>query len=456
MSYLDLVEIMLALIRASREGNWILHLAAIRQMIPWCFAYDKVNYARFLPFYYASMTQLPVEHPEVYTQFMEGRFAVQIGTHNPFGHIPVDQTIEETVSRDTQTPGGTKGFSLKKRAVTKYYLTSEYRSRYPRQLRDMTGENDSNFAHPDIQLPRIRKDEVDVQSLVQLMESSWINPFSPDYEELVSLSTGMAAPPDVANDLIGAPKIGEDAYEDFKQKRMETDSPDTKFHDRIPEKKLKTFTDLSKKSHTLCKRKEVILKADRKVFGQMILAAESRQLHMGEVLAHPLGPLPWALANSDGSLQSILVQVIHEGGQSQRIDVIFDVYRKMSIKDLERAKRGTDPGIQLRSIAPGHKIYQWKKLLCSSTNKTHLIWFLLEEWKGHLDKINEKVLYVTREDACFKLTRQRWEEVPELSSTQEEADTRLLLHALHVAESGYEGIIVTADDTDVMVICIGI
>ena len=26
----------------------ILHLNAIRSLIPWCFAYDKVNYARYL------------------------------------------------------------------------------------------------------------------------------------------------------------------------------------------------------------------------------------------------------------------------------------------------------------------------------------------------------------------------------------------------------------------------
>lgn len=34
MSYLDIVEdVLLGLIRASREGNWLLHLHAIRQMI---------------------------------------------------------------------------------------------------------------------------------------------------------------------------------------------------------------------------------------------------------------------------------------------------------------------------------------------------------------------------------------------------------------------------------------
>jgi len=62
----------------------------------------------------------------------------------------------------TKTPGGTKGFSLKDGAVARYYLTSEYCSRYLRQLRNMTGQRDTDFNHPDLQLPRMRRDEADV------------------------------------------------------------------------------------------------------------------------------------------------------------------------------------------------------------------------------------------------------------------------------------------------------
>ncbi|KAJ8383303.1 hypothetical protein AAFF_G00222390 [Aldrovandia affinis] len=91
---------------------------------------DKLNYARFLPHYYATMSCLPIDHPEVHQQFMHGGFSVQLGSQNPYGRIPVDQTIEETVNRDTQTAGGTKGFSLKQAAVEMYYLTSGYRSNY--------------------------------------------------------------------------------------------------------------------------------------------------------------------------------------------------------------------------------------------------------------------------------------------------------------------------------------
>ncbi|KAJ8372576.1 hypothetical protein AAFF_G00281200 [Aldrovandia affinis] len=63
---------MLGLIRASSEGDWMLHLAAIQEMIPWCFADDKVNYACYLTYYYATMSRLPIEHPEVHAHFMQG------------------------------------------------------------------------------------------------------------------------------------------------------------------------------------------------------------------------------------------------------------------------------------------------------------------------------------------------------------------------------------------------
>ena len=78
------------------------------------------------------------------------------------------------------------------------------------------GNNDSNLSHADLHLPRIKRDEAD-----EIMETSWISPFDPDHDNHVSLSTGIAAPPDVAKDLLEAYTIGKDAYEEFKQKRLE-------------------------------------------------------------------------------------------------------------------------------------------------------------------------------------------------------------------------------------------
>ena len=135
-SYLNMAENTLGLLRAVRQGDWLLHLASIRAIIiPWCFVYDKVNCARFLSYYYATMSCLPIDHLEVHQQFMQCGFSVQLGSQNPFGRITVDQTIEETVNRGARTVGGANGFSLNRAAVERYYFTSEYRSVYLRQLR---------------------------------------------------------------------------------------------------------------------------------------------------------------------------------------------------------------------------------------------------------------------------------------------------------------------------------
>ena len=503
MSYIDMVEVVLDLIRASREGLWKLHLSAVHSMIPWCFAYNRMNYARYLPVYLSEMSRLHEDHPEVFQHFQDGGFSVQIGPKNPFGRIPVDQTCEETVNKDTQTPGGTKGFSLKPGAVSRYYITAEFRSTYLRVLRDMVHLNQSELQHADLQQSRIKRDEQDVQALMEMLETNWINPFNHEQQELISISTGKAAPPEVAKDLIGAYDTGKTAFELFKTERLEKIPPLKKFHDTIPQQKLRTFSDMNKTKRVReASGKEIILKADRNLFAHMVIIAQSRKLEMKEVLAHPLGPLPWALAASDGSLRktaksalanhlqkdttaaevipepcasivdgmaqvqkikgdhktfgevsiSIFNTILHECSKSKRIDVVFDVYREESIKNAERANRGTG-GTQFKNIVSGHRLQQWRKFLSNTSNKSCLIRFLSNEWQkdSYRNKLGEKELFVASESVCYKLTRTSYEETQELSSTQEEADTRLLLHAAHAGKCGYKAIIIHTEDTDVFI-----
>ena len=142
MSYIDMVEgIPLGLLRACHEGNWNLHLHAVRSLIPWCFAYDKLNYARYMSPYCARMTNLPEKNPRVYESFNAGQFSVQMSKNNPFGRIPVDRATKVTVNKDTQTPGCTARFSLKSGFIKRYYITSKYCRAFLGQLRDMVQRN---------------------------------------------------------------------------------------------------------------------------------------------------------------------------------------------------------------------------------------------------------------------------------------------------------------------------
>ena len=111
------------------------------------------------------MTRLPGEH------FENVGFFVQIDDHSPFGRIPVHKTMEETVNKDTQTAGGTKGFSLKPGTVSKYYPTAGYRSTCLKNLRDMIEPQISYVSHAGLQQSRIRRDGGHVDSVDDVLEN---------------------------------------------------------------------------------------------------------------------------------------------------------------------------------------------------------------------------------------------------------------------------------------------
>lgn len=238
--------------------------------------------------------------------------------------------------------------------------------------------------HNDLHTSRIAKDEKDVQSLLSTLEG-WTNPFHDQSQELICLSTGKKATEEITRDLLQAKAVGESAYRAFSKERLEPNDSEVKFHDKMSKTKLKTFSQLHKKIKVGKGTKEVVLKADRALFAHMIVIAEARKLSIKEVLKHPLGPIPWSLATPDGSLRkttkstlakelqknvpevesmqqsaciidgmamvqkvkgdlktfadiadSVLTMALREGFSSARIDVVFDVYREISIKNIER------------------------------------------------------------------------------------------------------------------------
>ena len=210
------------------------------------------------------------------------------------------------------------------------------------------------------------------------------------------------------------------------------------FHDPIKKIKLKIFTTMKSKP-AKGKTKRIVMKADRRLFGNMILIAHSRKLEMHDVLSHPLGPLPWALSNGDGTMKKtnkavlskhlenkvlpveefphpsatiiyvmglmnklhgenqtfsersdhVFSQMLHAGHRSDRIDVVFDVYHSGSMISAERIQRGSTERIAFSNIMPGHKIKNWRRLLPCTESKNKLTAFLAESWKEQ--KFREKL-----------------------------------------------------------------
>ena len=47
-----------------------------------------------------------------------------------------------------------------------------------------------------------------------------------------------------------------------------------------------------------------------------------------------------------------------------------------------------------------------------------------------------------------------WEDIKDLTSSQEEADNRMLLHNLRASKLGHKAVIIVAKDTDVFILCL--
>ena len=62
-----------------------------------------------------------------------------------------------------------------------------------------------------------------------------------------------------------------------------------------------------------------MLKADKNLFGMMTVISQSRNLDMKDVLSHPLGPIPWSLSTSYGTLHKTKKVVLSKNLEKESI-----------------------------------------------------------------------------------------------------------------------------------------
>ena len=100
------------------------------------------------------------------------------------------------------------------------------------------------------------------------------------------------------------------------------------------------------------------------------------------------------------------------------------------------------------------KIKQWGAFLSNGNNKAELIRFLVSRWKSQSSIIGDAKLYVAFDEKCICIKADGFSElIEDLECNQEEADTRMLLHAHHICHSA-EKVIIHTPDTDVLLIAI--
>ena len=77
--------------------------------MPWFFALNHTNYARWLPVHIRDMILLEESHPAVFAEFMSGNSVVQ-KTQRNFSSIPIDHAHEQN-NKCVKGDGGAIGLT---------------------------------------------------------------------------------------------------------------------------------------------------------------------------------------------------------------------------------------------------------------------------------------------------------------------------------------------------------
>ncbi|XP_038063921.1 uncharacterized protein LOC119734467 [Patiria miniata] len=518
-SYLEMVENVLLFVKATRDGDWALHLAAVRALVPWMFSYDRTNYSRYLPVYWLEMKSLEKTHPFVLNEFQIGNFAVQRQDVHGFSRVACDMTIEQTANRDSKTRGGMKGFTTNKGASNRWIRAHHERAAITRQCEEMAGKGQKMATRKDLTKRRMTRDEQDVQTIMTTI-STMINPFDNDPEtdptELIHLSSGVIASPEVCTDLMKAHEKGNAAFVTYCKDRLQ--GGETDLNKPLKRMKLKTFTNMAKTVATKVKGKDVSTKSDRELLARLVIVGRSRNIDLKHMMSYCLGPLPLSLATHEGCLvktnkakllhylesapketpvvsetpgcvwiidglamlqkmspkhmpvtmgdlaSKMLSQLVNLAcnHQSNSIHFVTDRYPDISVKNAERKRRAATGSQKIKISKPSQPVpKQWKKYLANGFNKEQLVEFLFNTWRNcDVKSLKGVTLTVAHGMLCHAISANNGnvdvEEVTELHCSHEEADTRMFLHASYIAKSCNSDIVIKSPDTDVFVIGIAL
>lgn len=92
--------------------------------------------------------------------------------------MEADKVIETTINKDTKTPGGTTGFSTNSNAINRWALNASHRTKLRCCFHRHLGYVNAKHKHHVLTLSRIKIDEKDVQSLMEVMTNTFIDPLS--------------------------------------------------------------------------------------------------------------------------------------------------------------------------------------------------------------------------------------------------------------------------------------
>lgn len=416
LTVLDLELACLRLVRSFREANFSLYINAIRQILPWMFAMDHPNYARWLSVHYRDMCVLSSKHPDVYKHFSDGCFVVH-KTNRLFSSIALDHAHEQ-VNAVVKGEGGAVGLTENPAALRRWMVGGPELSRMVQEFEGSISSPEKNHIHHE-QKPGVQcAFSKDVHSTVSSFEELG-NPFMEESQNLMAIHTRDIMDDAVIDTVGNAKKIGEEQFNLFvKERLIDRSKPIT---DPIKKNNLPTFSTPSQKIISKDKAKVAVLKEDCSLFSRLYIACQVRDGNLEDFFQYENQPWPPSLSQLgqlrggqkadllkclpntpaqkvtqptpdavilDGAVIVQMLQprtartfqeyfstvfapyILKQLETAKRVDLVWDVYQDNSLKRSLREKRGSG---QRRKVLASTRIpTDWKGFLRVDGNKDEL------------------------------------------------------------------------------------
>lgn len=507
--YMEMVSVLLMFTRAQRDGLWELHLHSFTCMLPFFLRYDHYNYGRWGPVYVADMRNLP---DTVQTEFEQGNFVVK-RSDRKFNQVDPDQA-QEWLNGTGKRCGGIVGITNTSSALNRWALSYNLRSHIAADTHEMFHIYPKDIvSHNEAKPARQHQDNADENALFLTFRRFQVFTANIQPNVLQNIATKDLASEKIQESLLGARELGQKQLDDFVKHRLlgTPGLPGTQsIYDPIKKNKASTFENLyNVEQQSMKNNKRIVMKADKNVLQRLVTSyAAGRAVDLDNILKHELVPVPVALAEMNGSLKtgnkSMLADILtsdiecpatidldgrsaclvidgqarvvsigkpcdaktfgdladtftssifHSGRAYDRIDVVFDRYRDESIKSNTRQRR-TKTTRPIRRIVEGRDVplpQSWSNFLALPENKADLARFLSEELLANSPHDKEVVAAGGfADEQVVKSSRDTTNLIP-LRATHEEADTRLILHAISIS---LDTVVVSARDTDVLLLLV--
>ena len=201
---------------AVQGNNYELRIEGWRRMMPFFFALNKTNYARYGAYYMLQLQNLDITHPGCKELVKRNSISVQGQDKYPL-RTAIDQRGEQTLNKDAKSTGGIRSFASSSESVTKWTSNRASQASVTAKLKKFSNITKSDEIYKPLRPHQIVKSEKWTASLQNTISQDFVNPFSTGLDpfKLYNLSSGIPVDDDKISSMLNIQKTGEEQYNDF-------------------------------------------------------------------------------------------------------------------------------------------------------------------------------------------------------------------------------------------------